>query len=89
MEADFVQEEERSLYSLYLDVNNAVSQAAGRNDYGTALKELSRMTKPVDDFFVKVMVMDKDEKVRANRLALLKTLERMYLEIADFPKIVM
>ncbi len=88
-EADFTQEEERSLYALYLDVNAAVAQAVGRNDYETALKELFRMTKPVDDFFVKVMVMDKNEKVRANRLALLKTLERMYLEIADFPKIVM
>ncbi len=89
VEADFVQEDERSLYALHLDVNARIGEAIGRNDYETALKELSNMTKPVDDFFVKVMVMDKNEKVRANRLALLKTLERMYLEIADFPKIVM
>jgi glycyl-tRNA synthetase beta chain len=89
VEADFVQEDERSLYALHLDVNGKIGEAIGRNDYETALKELSKMTKPVEDFFVKVMVMDKNEKVRANRLALLKTLERMYLEIADFPKIVM
>jgi len=89
IEADFVQEDERSLYTLYLEINANIAQAANKNDYGSALKELSKMTKPVDDFFIKVMVMDKNEKTRANRLALLKTLERMYLEIADFPKIVM
>jgi len=89
MEADFIQDEERSLYALYLDINAKIGQAIEKNDYETALKELSKMTKPVDDFFVKVMVMDKNEKVRANRLALLKTLERMYSEIADFSKIVM
>ncbi|MFH1709462.1 MAG: glycine--tRNA ligase subunit beta, partial [bacterium] len=89
MEADFVQEEERAVYGLYLDVNARMGQALTRNDYGTALKELVRMTKPIDDFFVKVMVMDNNEKVRTNRLALLKTLDRMYLEIADFSKIVM
>ena len=53
-----------------------------------ALKLLSEMTGPVEEFFVKVMVMDKDEKLKMNRLALLKTLENMYLEFADFSKIV-
>jgi glycyl-tRNA synthetase beta chain len=89
IESDLAQDEEKALHSVYLDVNSKIGEAAGRSDYDTALKELSRMTKPVDDFFIKVMVMDKDEKVKANRLALLKTLERMYLEIADFPKIVL
>jgi len=89
IESDFVQEEERSLYGLSLEVNAIIGQSLLKNDYDSALKELVRMTKPVDDFFVKVMVMDKNEKVRANRLALLKTLERTYFEIADFSKIVM
>jgi glycyl-tRNA synthetase beta chain len=84
-----VQEEERSLYGLSLEVNAKIGQALLQNDYDSALKELMRMTKPVDEFFVKVLVMDKNEKIRANRLALLKTLERTYLEIADFSKIVM
>jgi glycyl-tRNA synthetase beta chain len=89
IETDLTQNEEKALHSIYLDVNSKIGDAVGRSDYDAALKELSRMTKPVDDFFVKVMVMDKDEKVKSNRLALLKTLERMYLEIADFPKIVL
>ena len=86
--SDLVTADEKALYELHLDVNNSVSEALKKNDYNKALQELSRMTKPVDDFFIKVMVMDKDEKLRANRLALLKTLERMYFELADFSKIV-
>jgi glycyl-tRNA synthetase beta chain len=89
IETDFVSEDERSLYALFLDVNNSVNELLERSDYEKALRELARMTKPVDDFFIKVMVMDKNEKLRANRLALLKTLERMYLEIGDLSKIVM
>jgi len=88
-ESDFITDDERSLHELHLSVNFEVGQALEKGDYEKALKELSRMTKPVDDFFVKVMVMDKDEKLKTNRLALLKTIERMYLEVADFPKIVM
>jgi len=89
IETDFVSDDERSLNSMYLEVNGKVGEALEKGDYETALKSLAGMTKPVDDFFVKVMVMDKNEKLRANRLALLKTLERMYMEIADFSKIVM
>lgn len=89
VEADFVSNDERSLYKLYLDVNNAAGEAIERSDYESALKELAKMTGPVEDFFNKVLVMEKDERLRANRLALLKTLERMFLEIADFSKIVM
>jgi glycyl-tRNA synthetase beta chain len=42
----------------------------------------------VDRFFDKVMVMVGDENVRANRLALLRTLLREFSTIADFSEIV-
>jgi glycyl-tRNA synthetase beta chain len=89
IESDFVTDDERSIYRLFLDVNSAITDALQKNNYDAAVKEFSKMTKPVDDFFVKVMVMDKNDKLKTNRLALLKTIERMYLEIADFSKIVM
>ena len=88
MESDFVLNEEKSLYELYMKVNSELIQSINQGDYDSALKALSNMTKPVDDFFVKVMVMDENEKLKANRLALLKTLEGMYLEFADFTKII-
>ena len=86
--SDFICDEEKSLYDLCLNVNAEAGEQISKGDYDAALKALSKLTKPVDDFFVKVMVMDKDEKLRVNRLALLKTLEDLYMEYADFTKIV-
>ena len=42
----------------------------------------------VDKFFDKVMVIAEDERVRANRLALLQTLLKEFSTIADFSEIV-
>jgi glycyl-tRNA synthetase beta chain len=42
----------------------------------------------VDAFFDKVMVMAEDERVRANRLALLQTLLNEFSTIADFSEMV-
>jgi glycyl-tRNA synthetase beta chain len=56
--------------------------------YGEALRLLSTAREPVDAFFDKVMVMVEDEKLRANRLALLRTLLKEFSTIADFSEIV-
>ena len=48
-----------------------------------------RALKPhIDAYFDKVMVMVEDEKVRANRLALLSKIDQLFSRIADFSKIV-
>ena len=49
---------------------------------------LSTARESVDAFFDKVMVMVEDERVRANRLALLRTLLKEFSTIADFSEIV-
>jgi len=49
---------------------------------------LSTAREPVDRFFDKVMVMVEDERVRANRLALLQTVSKEFSTIADFSEIV-
>ncbi len=56
--------------------------------YGEALTLLSAARGPVDAFFDKVMVMVVDARVRANRLALLRTLLKEFSTIADFSEIV-
>jgi glycyl-tRNA synthetase beta chain len=53
-----------------------------------ALLLLSTAREPVDKFFDKVMVMVEDTGVRANRLALLRTLLKEFSTIADFSEIV-
>ncbi|MCU1304011.1 MAG: Glycine--tRNA ligase [Candidatus Sulfotelmatobacter sp.] len=59
-----------------------------KKEYREALMLLSTARDRVDAFFDKVMVMVEDQKVRANRLALLRTLLREFSTIADFSEIV-
>jgi glycyl-tRNA synthetase beta chain len=81
-------DEEKSLMT-YMDSTSArVEAQRSKKQYLEALLLLSTAREPVDRFFDKVMVMVEDEKVRANRLALLRTLLREFSTIADFSEIV-
>ena len=80
--------EEKNL-AAYVEVNGPKVEALRKKkEYGDALMLLSTAREPVDAFFDKVMVMVEDEKVRANRLALLRTLLKEFSTIADFSEIV-
>jgi glycyl-tRNA synthetase beta chain len=80
--------EEKNL-AAYVEVNGAKVEALRKKkDYGDALMLLSTARESVDAFFDKVMVMVEDPKVRANRLALLRTLLKEFSTIADFSEIV-
>ena len=47
-----------------------------------------KYAKAIDEFFENVLVMDKDEKVKQNRLALLYSIRQKFDKIADFSKFV-
>jgi glycyl-tRNA synthetase beta chain len=80
--------EEKNL-AAYLEVNGPrVEGLRKKKEYGDALMLLSTAREHVDAFFGKVMVMVEDSKVRANRLALLRTLLKEFSTIADFSEIV-
>jgi glycyl-tRNA synthetase beta chain len=80
--------EEKAL-AAYVEVNGPkVGALQKEGEYGEALLFLSTAREPVDAFFDKVMVMVDDERVRANRLALLRTLLKEFSTIADFSEIV-
>jgi glycyl-tRNA synthetase beta chain len=80
--------EEKNLAD-YVEVNGPKVEALRKQkEYGEALKLLSTAREPVDAFFDKVMVMVEDSKLRANRLALLRTLLKEFSTIADFSEIV-
>ena len=49
---------------------------------------LDTLTQPVNHYLDDVMVMDKDEKVRNNRLAMLKTVLALFDGWGDFSKLV-
>ena len=48
-----------------------------------------RLAAAIAAFFDAVMVMDQDERIKANRLSLLKSIDDYLLETADFSKIVL
>src|SRR5580692_51810 len=80
--------EEKNL-AAYIEANGPrVDELRKKKEYGDALMLLSMAREHVDAFFDKVMVMVEDEKVRANRLALLRTLLKEFSTIADFSEIV-
>jgi glycyl-tRNA synthetase beta chain len=51
------------------------------------LRALAALKEPVDAFFDKVMVMDNDPQLRANRIGFLGTLHGTMNRIADLSKL--
>jgi glycyl-tRNA synthetase beta chain len=79
--------EEKSLASTFERLQPDVDRAFGALDYTRALKALATLKAPVDAFFDKVMVMDKDPQVRANRIGFLGKLHGTMNRIADLSKL--
>jgi glycyl-tRNA synthetase beta chain len=57
-------------------------------DYAGLMARLVELSAPVELFFEKVMVNDPDDTVRKNRYNLLSVLNRFYLQLACFSKLV-
>ncbi|MGI9554114.1 MAG: glycine--tRNA ligase subunit beta [Thermodesulfobacteriota bacterium] len=70
--------------SKYFEQN---SEITSEGDYIKALSSIKKLKKPIDNFFDSVMVMDKDEKIKNNRLALLNEIKELFFQISDFSKI--
>ena len=79
--------EEKSLATTFGRLQPDVDKAFGALDYTGALKALASLKAPVDAFFDKVMVMDKDPRVRANRIGFLGKLHGTMNRIADLSKL--
>ena len=79
--------EEKDLILYLQQSGTKVEQLRGKKEYLEALRLLATAREPIDKFFDKVMVMVEDARVRANRLALLRTLLKEFSTIADFSEI--
>jgi glycyl-tRNA synthetase beta chain len=86
-ESLFEHDEERALNKAAGEVSGRVTSAAKSGKYAEAFGEMARLQPLVSAFFDKVLVMAKDEKVRNNRLALLKNLSNLFAGVADFSKV--
>lgn len=90
VEADLLAEQvEKDLCKAYEAAASKVEKEVAAQDYAGAIATLSQLAAPIDDFFDGVMVMDKDEKIKNNRLGLLKLVDNLVCQVADFSKIVL
>lgn len=64
------------------------AELIAKRDYVGASEALIKLAQPIDAFFDSVMVMAEDERVRNNRLGLLKSIDDLVKGVADFSKIV-
>jgi glycyl-tRNA synthetase beta chain len=78
---------EKNLHQSFLGARERIELHLNRRDYESALLEMTRMKKPIDEFFDQVMVMVEDEAIRNNRLALLDEIGKLFLRVADFSKL--
>lgn len=74
---------EHELADAIAALGNKVAPLLEAREYASALKLLAQLKLPIDKFFEDVMVMDPDESVRDNRLALLRQLNGLFSQIAD------
>ncbi|KGQ50698.1 glycine-tRNA synthetase subunit beta [Gallibacterium anatis] len=75
--------QEINLAERVLELQRELQPLFEKGDYQTALSRLADLRESVDSFFDNVMVNAEDEKLRQNRLALLKNLRDLFFKIAD------
>lgn len=79
--------DEQALYQALQAIQPQTEKAFATGDYTASLQLLATLKTPVDTFFDHVMVNVDDEKLRNNRLALLKQLHQTMNQIADLSKL--
>ena len=82
-----LEKEEKNLYQGLRDIEAGVEKLLDKQRYLEAYETLSTLKGPIHNFFEKVLVMNEDTDLRANRLCLLKRTERLFSSIADFTEL--
>jgi len=80
-------ESEKQLFNKINEVSKQYYHAAEKFDAHKALKYLSELTNFIDEFFEHNLVMDNDQNIRTNRLALLNNIAKLVNHFADLTEI--
>ncbi len=83
----FVQDEEKALFQETEARAAKVNSLVKKHLYYDAVKVLQELTEPINRFFDKVLIMDKNEEIKQNRFSLLKNIKQLALQIADFSRL--
>ena len=82
-----VSEEEKILYREMNEKKEKLNEYLSKANFLDALNNLHCLTPLINNFFDKVLVMDKDENIKRNRLALLQELAQLLKSVADLSKL--
>ena len=79
---------EEGLASTLRNLEPQVGAWVRKGEYRKVLEAMAHLRAPVDEFFDKILVMDRDVSVRTRRLLLLKHLFETFLQVADISEVV-
>ncbi len=78
---------EKALASDYFQAQGMIDELIGRRHWGEALSVMASLGRPLDRFFIDVMVLAEDEALRRNRVALLRAMRDQFFRVARFSEI--
>ncbi|QEH18258.1 glycine--tRNA ligase subunit beta [Histophilus somni] len=78
-----VESAEKTLAEAVLALKGEVQPLIAQGDYTAVLDKLANLRQPIDAFFDGVMVNVEEQTLRQNRLAILSTLQNLFLQVAD------
>ncbi|MGB6607058.1 MAG: glycine--tRNA ligase subunit beta [Atribacterota bacterium] len=79
---------ELCLYHNYENNYPRIKEFISNKEYKKVFNLLGDLCEPVGEFFDQVLVMDKDEEIRKNRISLIKKIGILFNQVADLSKIV-
>lgn len=85
----FKDESENKLHEVVAAVSKEIIPEIVLYDYATVLKAGEKVIEPVNTFFDNVMVMDEDENVKNNRLAMLEEVRGIVNAVGDLSLLVL
>ncbi len=88
VQRDILTEEGTVLYDSYNAIEEKALSAIEKKEYDKALDTLVSLKDPIDNFLDNVMVMVDDEKLKNNRLGLLRKIYDTMMLVCDLSKII-
>lgn len=83
VDEDLLEEDaEKALHEAVLTTQQDVQSAAEARHYADCLRAVLKLAPLLDHFFAEVLVNHEDERLRANRLAILQECRRLYWRVA-------
>lgn len=83
-----VEEAEKELHAAFVDLREDIEESAESGDYEQGLEKIAELAPVLDRFFDEVLVMDENERLRHNRIALLQAIHRSISKIARLTDLV-